>query len=81
MSLYYEATAILANKEKKGGSLKSRVYGDKSLKNAPSKLFALLVQSLKWSPILKEIIERSELLKIERRACVGFLSTTESLLT
>jgi putative methyltransferase len=67
MSLYYEASSVLANEEKKGGSLKSRVYGSKNLKNPPAKVYALLAESLKWSPVLKEVIERSELLKIERK--------------
>ena len=67
MSLYFEASSILSNEDRKGGSLKSRVFGAKGLKNPSAKVYALLVESLKWSPILKDVIERSELLKFERK--------------
>lgn len=67
MSLYYEASEIIANGEKKGGSLKSRIFGAKGLKNPPAKLYALTVESLKWSPYLKEVIERSGLLDSETK--------------
>lgn len=68
MSLYYEASSILSNEEKKGGSLKSRVFGRKDLKSPPTKIYALLAESLKWSPFLKEVIEKSEILKLEKKA-------------
>jgi putative methyltransferase len=69
MSLYYEASAILTNQDKKGGSLKSRVFAAKDLKNPATKVYALLVETLKWSPVLKEVIERSEVLRLERKVC------------
>jgi len=73
MSLYYEASTILANEAQTGGSLKSRIFnGSHDAKNPPAKLYALFIESLKWSPYLKEVIERSELLKIERK--VRFLT-------
>jgi putative methyltransferase len=70
MSLYYEAISLLTNEEKRGGSLKSRVYGSKDVKNPPAKLYALLVESLKWSLFLKQVIERSEILKLEKKVCL-----------
>ena len=70
MSLYYEASSLLSNEEKRGGSLKSRVFGRKVLRNPPVKVYALLVESLKWSPILKDVIERSDILKLERKVCI-----------
>ena len=67
MSLYHEATTLLTNIDNKGGSLKSRVFAAKDLKNPSTKLYALLAESLKWSPILKDVIERSGILKLERK--------------
>jgi putative methyltransferase len=70
MSLYYEASSILSNEDNKGGSLKSRVFAAKDLKNPPTKVYALLMETLKWSPILKDVIERSEVLKLERKVII-----------
>ncbi|KAF2736330.1 NOL1/NOP2/Sun domain family [Polyplosphaeria fusca] len=67
MSLYYEAAALLANPDKTGGSLKSRVYKKKDLKSSPAQLFALLTESAKWSVVLKGVVERSGLLAAERK--------------
>ncbi|KIV99711.1 uncharacterized protein PV09_08642 [Verruconis gallopava] len=67
MSLYHEASTILTNENRQGGSLKSRVFGSRNLKNPPAKVYALLVQSLKWSPILKDVIDRSQILSHERK--------------
>ena len=67
MSLYYEAADLVANSGGEGGSLKSRVYGKKGLKSTPSHLYALIIESTKWSAVLKDVIERSGLLKLERK--------------
>ncbi|RKL36789.1 hypothetical protein BFJ72_g7990 [Fusarium proliferatum] len=75
MSLYHEAAEILAGSSFEGGSLKSRVFKKKNLKSAPNQVYALVLESCKWSLILKEVIERSELLKLERK-----LTPTLSLL-
>ncbi|KAF4333708.1 methyltransferase [Fusarium beomiforme] len=75
MSLYYEAAEILTGSSSEGGSLKSRVFKKKTLKSAPNQVYALVLESCKWSPILKEVIEKSELLKLERK-----LTPTLSLL-
>lgn len=73
MSFYYEASGILANERQIGGSLKSRVFnGSKDLKTPPAKLYALLIESLKWSPYLKEVIERSEILKFELKVSLNY---------
>ncbi|KAF2642006.1 S-adenosyl-L-methionine-dependent methyltransferase [Massarina eburnea CBS 473.64] len=54
MSLYYEAASVLANAENVGGSLKSRLYRQKDLKSSPAQLFALISETSKWSPVLKD---------------------------
>lgn len=70
MSLYYEAEAVLANKERAGGSLKSRIFGRKTAKHAPAQVFALVSEATKWSPVLKIVVDKSELLKLERKAYI-----------
>ena len=67
MSLYYEAADVLANPEKIGGSLKSRLYKNKELKCSPAQLFALISEASKWSLVLKDIIERCGLLALEKK--------------
>jgi 25S rRNA (cytosine2278-C5)-methyltransferase len=73
MSLYYEAAKVLENPDGRGGSLKSRVYGATDLKSTPAQLYALVSEATKWSPILKDVIEKSGLLreekKVSRPAC------------
>ncbi|KAH8731624.1 S-adenosyl-L-methionine-dependent methyltransferase [Phaeosphaeriaceae sp. PMI808] len=67
MSLYYEAAAILANDDKTGGSLKSRIYTKKDLKSSPGQIFALIAETSKWSVVLKDVIEKCGLLAHERK--------------
>jgi putative methyltransferase len=67
MSLYYEASDILANAEAKGGSLKNRIFGKKDLKSSPGAIFALVAETTKWSSVLKEVIEKSDILKLEKK--------------
>jgi putative methyltransferase len=67
MSLYYEAAAYLSPSDEQGASLKSRVYSAKGLKSKPSQLYALVTEASKWSSILKEVVEKSQLLSHERK--------------
>lgn len=67
MSLYHEAAAILSSSGSEGGSLKSRIYGNKDLKSPPAQLYALVFETCKWSLVLKEVIDASEILKHERK--------------
>jgi putative methyltransferase len=67
MSLYFDAANILLNSEGAGGSLKSRTFSNKKLKNTPAHVYALVAQTKKWSPILKEVIEKSGLLQTEKK--------------
>lgn len=70
MSLYHEAAAILTNPE--GGSLKSRVFSAKNLKSPPAQVYALALETCKWSAILKEVVDSSQLLNHERKVCFFF---------
>lgn len=70
MSLYYEAANVLENTDGTGGSLKSRVYGKGDLKNNPAQVYALATEATKWSPILKDVIEKSGILREEKRVCI-----------
>jgi 25S rRNA (cytosine2278-C5)-methyltransferase len=72
MSLYIDAANAISNSDKTGGSLKSRIYSGKTWHHPPHQIYALVGESIKWSPVLKEVIEKSELLKIERKVCVFF---------
>ncbi|EKG12577.1 hypothetical protein MPH_10242 [Macrophomina phaseolina MS6] len=67
MSLYYEAAGILQNQDNAGGSLTSRIYGKKGLKSKPAAIYALVTESTKWSAVLKDVVENSGILKLEKK--------------
>ncbi|KAK5664278.1 hypothetical protein OQA88_496 [Cercophora sp. LCS_1] len=68
MSLYHETASLLSAPKTHGGSLKSRVFSSStSLKSPPAQIYALALESAKWSPILAEIIDASRLLSLERK--------------
>ncbi|KAK4639166.1 hypothetical protein QC761_705750 [Podospora bellae-mahoneyi] len=67
MSLYHEAAALLTGPSTHGGSLKSRVFSNKDLKSPPAQVYALALETCKWSSVLKEVVENAELLKHERK--------------
>jgi putative methyltransferase len=67
MSLYYEAADVLTAPANAGGSLKSRIFGNKNVKSQPAQIYALVIETCKWSSILKEVIERAALLSSERK--------------
>lgn len=71
MSLYHEAAEILSNPTSDGGSLKSRVFRKKNVKSPPNQLYALVLETCKWSQVLKEVIDRAQLLKHERKVSLG----------
>ncbi len=70
MALYYEAASLLSSASEDGGSLKSRIYNSKTLKSNPAHLFALVSEASKWSTVLKEVIEKSGVLPLERKVCL-----------
>ena len=67
MSLYYEASSFLVPSSSSDGSLKARVFGTNDLKSQPKQIYALLTEAAKWSPILVDVIDRSQLLQLERK--------------
>lgn len=68
MSLYHEAAEFLLASPTEGGSLKARVFRKKSaFKSPPSQLYALVFETCKWSLVLKDVIDRAEVLKHERK--------------
>ncbi|KAH0560008.1 hypothetical protein GP486_003470 [Trichoglossum hirsutum] len=66
MSLYHEAASILTGPGG-GGSLKSRIYNNRALKSSPAHLYALVSETIKWSDLLREVVERSQLLSVEKK--------------
>ena len=69
MSLYYEAADVLssATGANVGGSLKSRIFSRKDLKSQPAQIYALAIETCKWSSVLKEIVENADILRLERK--------------
>lgn len=67
MSLYYDAAPLLVSASNAIGSLKSRVFSSKDLKSPPKQIFALVSEASKWSPVLVDVIEKSQLLRLERK--------------
>jgi putative methyltransferase len=67
MSLYYEAAAVLTAPNNAGGSLKSRVFSTKDQKSQPAQIYALAIETCKWSAVLTEIIDSSDILRLERK--------------
>ncbi|KAI9838052.1 MAG: hypothetical protein M1819_006206 [Sarea resinae] len=71
MSLYYEAASILEAPKDAGGSLKSRIYNnnnnDKKFKSTPAHLYALISETTKWSAVLSDVIEKAQILDLERK--------------
>ena len=68
MALYYEGSTLILMAEKQSGSLKTRIFDSKATwKSSVPQLYALVSETSKWSPILKEVVERSSLLMHERK--------------
>lgn len=71
MSLYHEAAEFLTSTPSEGGSLKARVFKKKGLKSPPNQLYAVVLETAKWSGVLKEVVDKTELLKFERKVSAG----------
>ncbi|KAI8628582.1 S-adenosyl-L-methionine-dependent methyltransferase [Xylariaceae sp. FL1651] len=67
MSLYHETADILAAPSSTGGNIKTRIFNNKTLKSPPQQVYALALETSKWSSVLKEVIDNSELLRHERK--------------
>ena len=69
MSLYYDAAPLLSSGDELSGSLKSKIFNSKDIKSSPKQVYALVNEASKWSSVLTEVIERSQLLQYERKVC------------
>lgn len=56
----------------KDGEREKRKEGEKMSRVQPVQIYALVLETCKWSAVLKEVIEGAELLKLERKVC-GYL--------
>ena len=81
MSLYYDAAPLLLANSERTGSLKSRVFNSKGHKSPPKQIFALVSEATKWSPVLSVVVEKSELLQLERKVRASNLSPAGMILT
>lgn len=69
MSLYHETASVLDadTSAGAGGNLRSRVFDRKDLKSPPSQVYALSLETCKWSSVLSEVIDNSQLLRHEKK--------------
>lgn len=81
MSLYHEGAEVLSASSSEGGSLKSRVFGRRNIKSPAGQLYALVLETAKWSPVLKEVIDASGFLSVERKVSTLYLGFYEMALT
>ena len=73
MSLYYHAAPLIVSNDDTDCSLKSRVFSAKDLKSSPKQVYALVVEAAKWSPVLADVLENSQLLKLERKVYIAVI--------
>ena len=81
MSLYYDAAPLLLPCSDHSGSLKSRIFNLKGTKSSPKQIFAVVSEASKWSPVLSEVIEKSQLLRLERKVRPSNRPPAEKVLT
>ncbi|KAI5917205.1 S-adenosyl-L-methionine-dependent methyltransferase [Camillea tinctor] len=67
MSLYHETADVLSVPASAGGNLRTRIFGKKDLKSPQQQVYALALETCKWSLVLREVIENAELLRHERK--------------
>lgn len=60
MKLYFEAEKYLVNNNERG-SLQSRIFNDKSLKNSPKHIFALVISTLKYKDYIIKVLKASKI--------------------
>jgi putative methyltransferase len=80
MSLYYEAADVLTAPTNVGGSLKSRIFSKKDLKFQQAQIYALAIETCKWSPVLKEVVEHADMLRLERNVIFSLGGLGHSLM-
>ncbi|KAI0481027.1 S-adenosyl-L-methionine-dependent methyltransferase [Xylariaceae sp. FL0804] len=83
MSLYHETADVLSAPSSAGGNLKTRVFGRRDLKSPRQQVYALALETCKWSSVLKDVIESSDLLNHERKLTpvLALLLTHDHLLS
>lgn len=79
MSLYHETAELLTAPNNAGGSLKSRIFSKKDLKSPPAQIYALAIESCKWSPVLREVVETADILRLERKVFYYILQIDHKL--
>jgi hypothetical protein len=80
MSLYFDAVNILTEPSS-GGSFKSRIYSARNLRATPPQIYALIIEASKWDRVLAEVIERADILSLERKVRFPYNPTRGCLLT
>lgn len=75
MSLYHETASVLQADGSSGGNLRSRVFSRKDAKSPPTQVYALALETCKWSGILSEVIDNSQLLQHEKKVSIVSSST------
>lgn len=78
MSLYHEAAAVLDSSNSDGGNLRSRVFGRKDRKSSPAQIYALALETSKWSLVLKEVIDNAQLLQHEKKVHLDPVPSTQA---
>ena len=63
-----------------GGSLKSRIFSKKDLKSQQAQIYALAIETCKWSPVLKEVVEHADMLRLERKVILSLGGLGHSLM-
>lgn len=74
MSLYYEAVKFLQRPTGSDESLASVVYRAKDLKTKPVQVYALISEATKWSSVLSNVIDSTDLLKQERKVSLRIVA-------
>ena len=60
MSLYYEASPFYKGRPQSPKVLLARINSSKNLKNKPALIYALVVETQKWSSVLEKVIANAE---------------------
>ena len=71
MSLYYDAVNILVRPAGSDESLATTVHRAPNLKTKAGQVYALVSEATKWSSVLSGIIERTEILKHEKKVHIS----------
>jgi len=79
MSVYYDASTVLAAASR-SGSLKSSIYDNKlGLRSKPAHLYALISETAKYDSFLTEVIDKADFLAQEPKVGLDFTSVVSPL--